>query len=42
MIYVAPSWAECTRCCKMVSYFKGLWYSEDDDHLCPDGERHEP
>jgi hypothetical protein len=43
MIYAAPSISECTRCGRMISYFRGLWYSEDDDWLCPDGEeRHEP
>ena len=40
MIYAAPSFAYCRRCGKLISYFRWLWYSEDDDHLCPDGEEH--
>ena len=28
----------CDRCRMGVTYWKGYWWSSDDDFMCPDGE----
>lgn len=30
--------ATCARCGLHVTVFHGLWWSADDDPMCPDGE----
>ena len=30
--------ATCSRCRKHVTLFRGLWWSDPDDPMCPDGE----
>ncbi|MEW2434373.1 hypothetical protein AB0952_09330 [Streptomyces caniferus] len=33
----------CRRCGRPIDYLKGLWWSDDDDFLCPDGDhQHAP
>lgn len=28
----------CLRCGETVDKFRGIWWSKDDDFMCPDGE----
>lgn len=28
----------CTRCHQTITLYGGLWWSTDDDTMCPDGE----
>lgn len=29
---------KCQRCKRRITLFRGYWWSEDDDFMCPDGE----
>lgn len=33
---IAPQ--NCTRCGRLIDWFKGFWWDEGDDLMCPDGE----
>lgn len=35
--------ATCRHCGLKIDFYKGYWWSSNDDFMCPDGEtQHEP